>query len=152
MKAYLSGAVSSMILVAVNRSARLSVKRTTSRLRVTLSSLSWKTGSNANQSTGRLRPSRTVLGPRNGRTKYGPLSTPQVASVWPKSSLYLGKSNPVATSIKPNRPMVLFQTIRAEVETASCSLNCNSELKNTTTSSRLLKKLVIPVLTASGIT
>ena len=57
-------------------------------------------------------------GPNNGKTIYKPSPTPQVASVWPKSSSF--SSNPIfsATSIIPNKPIVLF-TINLPVDCAA---------------------------------
>ena len=56
--------------------------------------------------TGHLKMSRPPEGPRSGSSKYGPSGTPQTPSVWPKSSGALSMPTQVATSKRPNTPIV----------------------------------------------
>ena len=95
-------------------------------------------------------PSRTLLGPRIGRTKYGPKSTPHTASVWPKSSVCFGNPMSLATSIRPRRPKVEFHTNRPKSSIARSTFPCSSWFTATQGSLRLEKKLVTAVRAGQG--
>src|SRR5947209_7698279 len=59
-------------------------------------------------STPRPMPSRTVIGGKNGTTRYGPGLTPHTPSVWPKSSRLFSIPQYFAASNSPPMPAVLL--------------------------------------------
>ena len=90
-------------------------------------------------------------GPNKGKTKYGPAPTPQKPNVWPKSSFCSTKPKGVATSNNPTMPIVEFTKNRPKVSPATENLNCKTELIKVDISAKLLKKLLSPVSTTSGV-
>ena len=96
--------------------------------------------------------SRTLDGPSNGKTKYGPEGTPQRPKVWPKSKRVRGMPISVATSITPPSPIKVFTPTRNRFSTASWGRSCSAALVADQTSRMLLKKLPTPRRTGSGVT
>ena len=103
-------------------------------------------------SSGSAAVSRSVDGPSSGSTRYGPLPTPQVASVCPKSSLRRSRPASVATSSTPPRPNTEFVASRIAMVRPFSSLPWRSWLAADQPSPRLPKKLPTPLRNGSGAT
>ena len=94
--------------------------------------------------------SRTFEGPKNGSCTAGPGPIPQTPSVWPKSALWRGRFQSVATSNSPAPPRMVLAAKRWVVFHARLTLPCSTSFTAMPGSSRLLTKLCRLRLTLPG--
>src|SRR5882672_5425821 len=148
-KLYLSSAACSITLVASSNSALRATTRTPTVVLRT-GTLSTRHTRSACVSTRNPKPSRTVEGPRIGRTRYAPLPTPHQPKVCPKSSLCFCKPRSDAKSKTPAIPNVELKRTRVKSSSPCWNLPCSTSFMEIQTSSKLEKKLETPVRTTPG--
>ncbi|CFP58343.1 Uncharacterised protein [Bordetella pertussis] len=104
------------------------------------------------QSPIRPTPSRRLLAPQIGSTRYGPWPKPQTPSVTPKSLGILRAPVVDATSKQPPIPMVVLNRKRPIVLTKSCPRPCRKLLVADHRSPTLLNILCTQLRTGCGVT